>query len=169
MTTMTLTSGFHYGSRPPISTTGVSKSATLLANLVRRNVVDRWRSASGQGAFFAAISALGDSYEEAKIDAHSGEQLFPSPGAWREAQELLEALPHWCTPPSPVVEPSGAIGLEWDLGPHRWLILALKGTGTIEHSAVLGLGNELYGTTNFAGTLGKRERRLLLELMQLDE
>ena len=62
--------------------------------------------------------------------------------------------------------PSGAIAFEWDLGPKRWLVLALKGTGTIEHSAMIGLGNELYGTTNFSGTLGKRERALLQDLMQ---
>ena len=52
-----------------------------------------------------------------------------------------------------VIEPSGAIAFEWDLGPFRWLVFALKGTGTIEHSAMLGIGNEQWGTRNFAGTL----------------
>ena len=84
-----------------------------------------------------------------------------------EAYELLKALPQWCVAPYPIVEPSGAIALEWDLGPNRWLVLALKGTGKIEHSAMLGMGNEQSGTRNFSGALGGHESALLSELMQL--
>ena len=79
---------------------------------------------------------------------------------------MLEALPTWCAVPAPMIEPSGAIAFEWDLGPHRWLVFALKGIGTIEHSAMIGRGVELHGTTNFTGSLGKRERDLLQDLMQ---
>ena len=84
----------------------------------------------------------------------------------REAAALLEALPTWCAVPAPLIEPSGAIAFEWDLGPHRWLVFALKGIGTIEHSAMIGRGVELHGTTNFTGSLGKRERDLLQDMMQ---
>ena len=168
MTSMTLSRGFAYGLRPSVGTAGVSESATWLAELVQRTVYEKRRSASGQSAAFSAIPALGESYQEAAEEARAGEQRLPSPGALQEAKQLLEALPNWCAAPSPVIEPSGAIALEWDLGPRRWLVLALKGTGTIEHSAVLGLGNEFFGTTNFAGALGKRELGLLRDVMQLD-
>jgi hypothetical protein len=66
-----------------------------------------------------------------------------------------------------MIEPSGAIAFEWDLGPSRWLVLALKGTGTIELSAILGLGSEIHGKTTFTGGLGRREIQLLRELVDL--
>jgi hypothetical protein len=47
-------------------------------------------------------------------------------------------------------------------------VLALKGTGMIEYSAILGLGNEMHGTRNFAGTLGRHEIALLSELIQTE-
>jgi hypothetical protein len=127
------------------------------------------RTARGQAAVLPSHSALAESYREAVSLVPSGEQLPPSPAALREAFNLLEALPSWCIAPTPIVEPSGAVSFEWDLGPGRWLVLAVKGTGAIEHSAMLGLGNEQYGTRSFTGRLGKHELGLLAELMQFAE
>lgn len=146
---------------------GVSGAAEYLASQLKRVVLDRVRTASGQAVVLATHAALSEGYKEAKELVDHGDQTLPTPAAMREAHELLEALPHWCVAPAPMIEPSGAIAFEWDLGPNRWLVFALKGTGTIEHSAMLGLGNEQWGTRNFAGTLGRHESALLSELMHM--
>ena len=146
---------------------GVSDAAGHLATQLKRVLLDSVRTASGQAMILPAHAALREGYKEAEELIRHGDQALPTAAALREAHELLLALPQWCVAPVPIVEPSGAIAFEWDMGPNRWLVLALKGTGTIEHSAVLGFGNELWGTTNFAGTLGRHESALLAELMRM--
>jgi hypothetical protein len=169
VTTATLASpGRHVGFGTSSVSSGVSDAAEHLASQLKRVFLDSVRTASGQAVILPAQAALSTGYQEAGRLAAAGEQAVPTSAAMREADELLTALPQWCVAPVPTVEPSGAIAFEWDLGPGRWLVLALKGTGTIEHSAMLGLGNELYGTTNFSGTLGRHALALLAELMQPD-
>ena len=147
---------------------GVSQPAMHVAELVKRGLDDAWRTVSGRPAGLAALPELDESYRAAQTQAqHDEEQVSPSPAAMQEANELLISLPSWCPIPSPVIEPSGAIALEWDLGPNRWMLLALKGTGTIELSAIFGLGNEFHGKTTFSGVLGKREHQLLRELFDM--
>ncbi|MGI0034943.1 MAG: hypothetical protein ACRD98_03625 [Nitrososphaera sp.] len=141
--------------------------ATQLTSQLTRVFLDSVRTASGQAVILPTQSALTEGYREAKEQARFGEQMLPSPAAMREANELLAVLPQWCVAPNPTIEPSGSIAFEWDMGPNRWLVLALRGTGTIEYSAVLGFGNERWGTTNFAGNLGRHELVLLTELMHL--
>lgn len=152
---------------PAALTGGVSAVALQIRGEVRRLFSDAVRTATGQKYLVALRAALQDSYAEALALAECGEADAPSPAALREADSLLDALPSWAATPTPTIEPSGAIALEWDLGPNRFLVFAVKGTGIIEHSAILGLGNECWGTRNFAGTLGGRELSLLSELMQL--
>lgn len=165
MTSATLSlTGQHLGLGTSSISAGVSDAAGHLASQLKRVVFDSIRTASGQAVLLATHAALRDSYKEAEQHARLGEQELPTPSALREAEELLAALPHWCVAPVPTIEPSGAISFEWDLAPNRWLVFALKGTGTIEHSAMLGLGNEQCGTRNFAGTLGRHESALLAEL-----
>lgn len=167
MTSATLASpGRHFGFGTSSVSAGVSDAAEHLASQLKTVFLDSVRTASGQAVILPAQAALSAGYQAAGRLAAGGEQDVPTPAAMREAHELLTALPQWCVAPVPAVEPSGAIAFEWDLGPGRWLVLALKGTGTIEHSAMLGVGNELYGTRNFAGTLGRHELALLSELMQ---
>lgn len=145
---------------------GVSEAAERVAEQLKRVFMDAMRTASGQAVVLPIHAALREGYEEAMKLAPHGDQALPSPSAIREADELLAALPQWCAAPNPVVEPSGAITFEWDLGPNRWLAFAVKGTGTIEHSAMLGLGNEQWGTRNFAGALDANGLTLLSELMR---
>ena len=147
---------------------GVSDAAEHLAEQLRQVLLDTVRTVSGQSVFLPVHAALSESYQEAQVLAPHGHQALPTSSALREAHELLTALPHWCVPPEPGIEPSGAISFEWNLGPHRWLVFALKGIGTIEYSAMLGLGNEQWGTRNFAGTLGQHEFTLLSELMKMN-
>lgn len=165
MTSTTLTwNGQHLGLGTASISAGVSDAAGHLASQLKRIVFDSVRTASGQAVILATHVALRDGYKEAEENARHGDQGLPTAAAMREADELLNALPHWCIAPIPMIEPSGAIAFEWDLAPNRWLVFALKGTGTIEHSAMLGLGNEQWGTRNFAGTLGRHESALLSEL-----
>lgn len=168
MTSATLDSpGRPFGFGTSSVSAGVSDAAEHLASQLERVFLDTLRTASGQAVILPVQAALSSSYQEAgRLSSDGDEQAVPSSSAMREADELLIALPQWCVAPVPTVEPSGAIAFEWDLGPNRWLVLALKGTGTIEHSAMLGPGNELYGTRNFSGTLGRHEMALLSELMQ---
>jgi hypothetical protein len=168
VTSATLASpGRHFGFGTSSVSAGVSDAAEHLSSQLKRVFLDTVRTASGQAVILPAQAALSTGYQEAsRLAAGGDEQTVPTSAAMREADELLTALPQWCVAPVPMVEPSGAIAFEWDLGPGRWLVLALKGTGTIEHSAMLGLGNELHGTRNFAGTLGRHEIALLSELMQ---
>lgn len=168
MTSAILTSpDHHYGLGPSSVSAGVSGAAEHLALQLKRLFLDTVRTASGQAAILPAHAALSAGYEEAEKLVSTREQALPTPAAMREAHEFLAALPQWCIAPVPTVEPSGAIAFEWDLGSNRWLVLALKGTGMIEHSAMLGLGNEQSGTRNFAGALGRHELGLLSELMHL--
>ena len=159
--------GSQIGWSPAAMTGGVSDVAQQISGHVKRMLTDAGRTASGQRLLIAQRTALMDNYAEAQAMAEHGESVAPTPATLREAHSLLAALPSWATTPSPTIEPSGAIALEWDLGPNRFLVFAVKGTGIIEHSAVLGLGNEYWGTKNFAGTLGKHELGLLVELMQM--
>lgn len=169
MTSATLTfSGQKLGSSPASISAGVSDTAAHLASQMKRVFMDSVRTASGQTVVLPTHTALREGYKEAAEQAAHGNQALPAPAAMREAHEFLAALPQWCAVPVPIIEPSGAIAFEWDLGPFRWLVFALKGTGTIEHSAMLGIGNEQWGTRNFAGTLGKHELALLTELMQMN-
>ena len=169
MTSATLASpGRHFGFGTSSISAGVSGAAGHMAAQLKRVYLDTVRTASGQAVILPVQAALSAGYQEAGRLAESGEQAAPTPAAIREADELLTALPQWCVAPVPTVEPSGAIAFEWDLGPSRWLVLALKGTGTIEHSAMLGLGNEQHGTRNFSGALGRHEMALLSELMSKD-
>lgn len=147
---------------------GVSQPAMHVTALFKRRLDDAWRTVSGRPAGLEALPELDESYRDAQAQAqHDEEQISPSPAAMQEANDLLISLPPWCPTPSPAIEHSGAIALEWDLGPNRWLLLALKGTGSIELSAILGLGNEFHWKTTFAGGLGKREHELLRELVDL--
>lgn len=170
MTSATLTSsGRQLGFATSSVSAGVSDAAEHLASQFKRVFLDSVRTARGQSVILPAQAALSTGYQEAGRVASCGDdQILPSSAAMREADELLTALPQWCVAPVPIIEPSGAIAFEWDLGPGRWLVFALKGTGMIEHSAMLGLGNELYGTRNFAGTLGRHEIYLLSDLMHVE-
>lgn len=170
MTSATLTSsGRQFGFATSSVSAGVSDAAEHLASQLKQVFLDSVRTARGQSVILPAQAALSTGYQEAGRVASSGDdQILPSSAAMLEADEFLTALPQWCVSPAPIIEPSGAIAFEWDLGPGRWLVFALKGTGTIEHSAMLGLGNELYGTRNFAGTLGRHEISLLSDLMRVE-
>ena len=148
------------------ASSGVSEAAQSVAGQFKRVLMDGMRTAIGQSVVMPVHTALREGYEEAMRLVPHGDQAMPSLGAIREAEELLAALPNWCVAPNPVVEPSGAITFEWDLGPNRWLALAVKGTGTLEHSAMLGLGNEQWGTRNFAGSLDAHSLKLLSDLMR---
>ena len=171
MTSATLISpGKAIGFRAPSMSAGVSETAHHLAVEFKKVFLDVMRTASGQAVIVPAGRALSEGYSEAvRVADGVDDQAVPTPAAMHEAHELLRALPQWCVAPSPFVEPSGAIAFEWDLGPNRWLVLALNGTGRIEHSAMLGMGNEQSGTRNFSGTLGGHEMALLSELMQLKD
>lgn len=155
------------GWSPAALSGGVSEVAVQIRSQFTQVWADACRTASGQRSSPAHRTELMDNYAEAQALARGGESLAPTPAALREADSLLEALPKWAPKPSPIIEPSGAIAFEWDMGLNRFLVFAVKGNGTIEFSAILGLGDEYWGTKNFAGTLGARELGLLSDLVRM--
>ena len=113
------------------------------------------------------LDHLAEACAEATAQAADGEQYAPTAAAQLEAQQLVLALPSWCGRPQPIVENSGAIALEWDLHGGRWLVLAVKGIGTLEYSAIFADQTQKTGVWNFTGVLGAEPIALLRRLMQL--
>ena len=112
MTTATLTFGSQYHIGRSSVSGGVSEVARQSVSKFKQGVLDKLRTASWQGSIITTLPALAASYKEAEAQAQFEDQALPSAGALKEAQELLEALPHWCAAPVPTIEPSGAIAFE---------------------------------------------------------
>jgi hypothetical protein len=167
MTTAVFRGGPHggFGSRKT-PTFGAGQIAGRLLEVGRQFFEDAARSAMGSIRWSDPLVQLFQSYDETRTLAGNGEYRLPSPAAVREAIELIESLPSWAPPPTPVMEPSGAIALEWELGHGRFFVLAVDGTGRIEYSAILGLGDENFGVVNFAGRIPPRAQALLVELIR---
>jgi hypothetical protein len=155
----------HWGYSSFASSGGVGDIANRIGTDIRDFASDAQRSATGQVRLVQPWAALVDEYSDARDLAGDGEFAVPSAAAMQEAKGLLEALPAWAPSPTPIVEPSGTIALEWDLGANRFLVFAVNGTGRLQHSAILGLGNEYYGSTNFTGALPLRAQTLLADLL----
>lgn len=115
----------------------------------------------------ALLSELQDACDQARRQAADAQQTAPSGAAQWEAERLIAALPGWCGRPTPIVENSGAIALEWDLESGHWLVLAVRGVGTIEYSAILGNEPPLSGVWNFQEPLGQEQLGLLRRVMRL--
>jgi hypothetical protein len=144
---------------------GVSEFAVRINDELKRTYQDLLRTAIGHQRLSDPLAELAAGYEESHTLGDSDERVMPSASAYNEAVELLGSLPSW-VPPIPVMEPSGAIGFEWDFGRNRFFVLAVDGTGRIEYSAILGTGDDHHGTTNFAGAAPRRALDLLVELMK---
>lgn len=111
------------------------------------------------------IAQLLEEYREALALGDADGYSPPSQSALSEATNLVGSLPTWMLTPTPHIEPSGAIAFEWDVGPGRFFVLAVDGTGRIECSAILSAGDESHGVFNFSGTVPIRAQKLLAELL----
>lgn len=69
----------------------------------------------------------------------AGERVWtaPSDATLREADRLLALLAGAWPAPGVLVQPDGAIALEWEAGDRGWLALTVRGNATLEHAAVL--------------------------------
>jgi len=143
---------------------GASDLARAMAERTKSAFADYLRTARGQHLFDGAKSELAASLVDARELASMGEGVAPSAAALKEAHDLIDSLPESFARPRVGIEPSGAIGFEWDFGPGRFAILALKGTGVLECSFSDGPGDETWGNKNFAGALDARTLRTLAEL-----
>lgn len=148
-----------------VPTFGASQVAERLLERATQFVEEAARSALGATRWSDPLVQLINGYEESRSLAGSGEYRLPSLAALGEAKELIESLPSWAPTPTPLMEPSGAIALEWDVGRGRFFVLAVDGTGRIEYSAILGLGDEHFGITNFTGTMPRHAQTFLAELI----
>ena len=129
-----------------------SEDADSLCEKIELLRADVQRSATGQRWISEPRSALLDAYNNPAL-ALDSEYTKPTADALSEALRLIGLLPTWAEPPRPIIEPSGAIALTWDRGPHKFLVFAVDGTRRLEHSAVLGEGplNEAHGSDTFPG------------------
>ena len=91
------------------------------------------------GALMIAAGSPGPSIAAlvARVLARGRGWSLPSERTTSEAQRLLDLLaPHWRAPVV-LVQPDGAVSLEWESGAHGWLRLTVAGAGTLAHSAVI--------------------------------
>ena len=149
-----------------VPSAGTSTAAGYVQQEVFRIIRDAVRSATGEGRFGNPIADLLEAAEESRELARYGDVVPPTQGAINEAITLIESLPAWAPPPTPIMEHDGAIGLEWNVGAGRFFVLAVDGTGRAEYSAILGIQGEHYGTTNFTGALPVDAQPLLARLLK---
>ena len=107
---------------------------------------------------------LAAALDEARALADHRAWLAPTEQTLSEADRLLKLLANAWPVPQVLVQPSGAIALEWEAGARGWLVLTLSGTATLEHTAVID-GDEYGLTEDFVdavpGWARERLRRLL--------
>jgi len=165
MTTVALPQpGGRIGWREPSA--GTSDVAHRLLTKLVGIIEDAARSATGEQRLRSPIAHLLAGAKESRELAQHGDVSAPTEGAIREAIALIESLPAWAPPPTPIMENDGAIGLEWEVGPGRFFLLAVDGTGRAEYSAILGVEGEHYGTTNFTGGMPADAEVLLARLLR---
>jgi hypothetical protein len=145
---------------------GVSEAARSVDEQVKQLLEEALRSASWRRKLADPLTELEEGYRESHALGQDEERTPPSVAALREAATLIQSLPSWVPAPTSVMEPSGAIGLEWYLGPNKFLVFAVDGTGRVEYSAILGLGEEHHGVTNFRGGPPRHGLDLLAELLK---
>lgn len=118
-------------------------------------------SAVEQGRYVLPLSLLNERIAEAAALAlESDEQLPPTSIATREAWLLLEMMPSNISPPEPVIEPSGAIAWTWERDDGPFLVLAVNGTGRLQHSAIID-GQQRHGSRPMSDRLEELELGLL--------
>ena len=137
-----------------------NKEAALLGR------VHQVMSAPSNARFDATLRQLEAQLWESIDQGEPCDRVAPSQAAIEEATALLRGLPAWVPPPFAVVEPSRAIGLEWDLGPDRFFVLAVDGTGRLEYSAILGPENDHFRATPLSAGVPKQALDLLAELIR---
>ena len=86
------------------------------------------------GAVSASLLAA---VAEAAVLAGERTWATPSDATLREADRLLALLAEAWPAPGVLVQPDGAIALEWEAGDRGWLALTVRGNATLEHAAVL--------------------------------
>ena len=86
------------------------------------------------GAVSASLLAA---VAEAGVLAGERAWAAPTDATLREADHLLALLAGAWPAPGVLVQPDGAIALEWEAGDRGWLALTVRGNATLEHAAVL--------------------------------
>lgn len=158
MTTLALAPRFSHSVRLPSAASVLDQLAAVIRSPVRTT------SALRQYLVDNTVSALIAGFEDA-AGQHDGDAMAPNPAALGQAKELIESLPMTTAAPTPLFETSGAIALQWDVGPHRFFVVAFDGSGHIEYSAILGPGDEHFGKAPFKGRLPDQAVALLTELL----
>ena len=82
-------------------------------------------------------SPLDDAMDEARALGGGRGWVAPSDATVAEARRLLGLLAADVRQPQLLVEPDGAITVEWDLPERGWLQLTVRGGGELAHSAVI--------------------------------
>lgn len=158
MTTLVL------GSRlgPSINLPSAGTILGHVASLVRLQV--RTGSTLRERLVHDSIGTLVAGYREAAA-VDDAEASPPNAAALDQAIKLIESLPTMLPRPHPLFEASGAIALQWDVGNDRFFVVAFDGSGHIDYSAILGLGDEHYGRAPFKGQLPDHAAALLGKLI----
>jgi len=106
---------------------------------------------------------LNEALQEARELAGTRGWELPGDLAVGEAERLLALTLPLGPPPEVRAEADGAVALEWDAAARGWLCLWVRGTGTVEHGAVID-GDEFSKTEDFAQALPDWAGELLRRL-----
>lgn len=132
---------------------GVSAAADVISRALAQRVAQVAQSAIGHIRLGAPITQLWQARDESLALAQYDQVVAPNETAMSEALTLIRSLPAWAPLPRPLVESDGAIALDWELDHPKFFVVALDGTGRLEYSAVIDIGDEHYGSTVFHGDL----------------
>lgn len=127
------------------------------ANYIERITQDNFR-------YFSQLVTLGKQsayneliqlWNECKIQNWDGYDAFPiQEKTFKNARDVIDALPLGCPLPSFGAEPDGHITLEWYLHP-RWILsVSVSPEGYLYYAALFG-DNSIKGTDTFLGDISE--------------
>lgn len=118
---------------------GVSRAAADLAQRISSLAVSLREPLSLGGDYRAALAALKDAAAEAAAGDWDGYGAAAvSPGAVRNAEILLAALPTRIPAPEVSIDPDGEVALEWHRAPDWVLSLSIGPRGSVAYAARFG-------------------------------
>jgi hypothetical protein len=146
---------YAYFSTAPLSTPGASSAAQYVEQEVEnalRNLRDTQSFGQGANAAFESLSNLETECKDANWDGYGAAPIDQE--TFRQALNVLAALPLGLQQPSVGAEPDGHVTLEWYRSPWRTLSVSVSPEGDLHYSALLG-PNKAYGTEAFFGEVPK--------------
>lgn len=130
---------------------GFSKAAEIVAEARRKNYgrLTELQTYTKQPAY----ESLWDCWQSREVANWDGYDALPvEQDAYRQAYQLIEALPLGCPLPSVGAEPDGHLTLDWYRHPRWTLSVSVSPKGMLHYAALLGT-EDPRGSCPFAGDI----------------